>query len=124
MTGATSLAYDGGALGHAAGRSSGQAAPLLPDDDESLVHAAVDTSSARSASDAATANANASNNTGHLTFTNNRLSTSNPNPGLGGPANVVSGNVSISGATLPAEAQAVASAAGLESGYADLKTSP
>ena len=57
MTGATSLAYDGGALGHAAGRSSGQAAPLLPDDDESLVHAAVDTSSARSASDAATANA-------------------------------------------------------------------
>ncbi len=71
-----------------------------------------------------TANANASNNTGHLTFTNNWLSTSNPNPGLGGPANVVSGNVSISGATLPAEAQAVASAAGLESGYADLKTSP
>ncbi|HVT09648.1 MAG TPA: hypothetical protein VHO67_19440, partial [Polyangia bacterium] len=69
-----------------------------------------------------TANANASNNTGHLTFTNNWGSSANP--GLGGPANTVSGNVAISGDNFPADAQAVVSAAGLEAAYADLKTNP
>ena len=75
----------------------------------------------------ATANANASNNTGHITFTNNWVSSSNPNPGLGGPGNTVSGNVSISGSQIsgfPADAQTVANAAGLEAAYADLKTNP
>ena len=75
----------------------------------------------------ATANANASNNTGHLTFTNNWVSSSNPNPSLGGPDNTVSGNISISGSQIsgfPADAQTVANAAGLEPAYADLKTDP
>jgi hypothetical protein len=75
----------------------------------------------------ATANANASNNTGHITFTNNWVSSSSPNPGLGGPSNTVSGNISISGSQIsgfPADAQTVANAAGLEATYADLKTNP
>ena len=75
----------------------------------------------------ATANANASNNTGHITFTNNWVSSSSPNPGLGGPANTVSGNISISGSQIsgfPTDAQTVANAAGLEATYADLKTNP
>ena len=75
----------------------------------------------------ATANANSSNNTGHNTFTNNWVSSSSPNPGLGGPGNTVSGNISISGSQIsgfPADAQTVANAAGLESAYADLKTTP
>ncbi len=69
-----------------------------------------------------TANANASNNTGHITFTQNWGSSASP--GLGGPANTVSGNVQISGDTFPADAQTVVNAAGLESAYADLKNNP
>ena len=69
-----------------------------------------------------TANANASNNTGHLTFTNNWGSSANP--GAGGPGNVIMGNVAISGDTFPADAQAVVTAAGLEAAYADLKMNP
>jgi hypothetical protein len=75
----------------------------------------------------ATANANANNNTGHITFTNNWVSSSSPNPGLGGSGNTVSGNISISGSQIsgfPADAQTVANAAGLETAYADLKTNP
>jgi hypothetical protein len=75
----------------------------------------------------ATANANANNNTGHITFTNNWVSSSSPNPSLGGTGNTVSGNITISGTQIsgfPAEAQTVANAAGLEAAYADLKTSP
>jgi hypothetical protein len=75
----------------------------------------------------ATANANASNNTGHNTFTNNWVSSSNPNPSLGGPGNTVSGNISITGTQIsgfPTDAQAVANAAGLEAAYADLKSNP
>jgi hypothetical protein len=75
----------------------------------------------------ATANANASNNTGHNTFTNNWVSASSPNPALGGPGNNVSGNISITGSQIsgfPADAQTVANAAGLEPAYADLKTNP
>ncbi|HLK89692.1 MAG TPA: right-handed parallel beta-helix repeat-containing protein [Polyangia bacterium] len=69
-----------------------------------------------------TANANASNNTGHITFTNNWGSSASP--GLNGPGNTVSGNVQINGDTFPADAQAVVNAAGLEAAYADLKTNP
>jgi hypothetical protein len=69
-----------------------------------------------------TANANASNNTGHITFTNNWGSSASP--GLGGPSNVVTGNVAISGDTFPADAQTIVNAAGLESAYADLKANP
>jgi hypothetical protein len=69
-----------------------------------------------------TANANASNNTGHITFTDNWGSSASP--GLGGPANVVSGNVAISGDTFPAAAQTIVNAAGLEPAYADLKSNP
>jgi hypothetical protein len=69
-----------------------------------------------------TANANASNNTGHLTFTNNWGTSANP--GLNGPGNTVMGNIAISGDTFPADAQAVVSAAGLEAAYADLKMNP
>jgi len=69
-----------------------------------------------------TANANAANNTGHLTFTNNWGSSASP--GLNGPANVVMGNVAISGDNFPADAQAIVSAAGLEAAYADLKNAP
>jgi len=75
----------------------------------------------------ATANANANNNTGHITFTNNWVSASNPNPGLNGSGNTVSGNISINGSQIsgfPADAQTVANAAGLEAAYADLKTGP
>ena len=74
-----------------------------------------------------TANANGSNNTGHLTFTNNWVSANPPNIGLGGPANTVTGNISISGTQVsgfPADAQTIAKAAGLESAYADLKIAP
>jgi hypothetical protein len=66
------------------------------------------------------ANANANNNTGDLTVTNNWVS------GGGnwvGKNNTVSGNVTVGG-TLPADAQAVVDAAGLEADYADLKTTP
>ena len=69
-----------------------------------------------------TANANASNNTGHITFTNNWGSSASP--GLGGPSNTVSGNIQINGDTFPADAQTIVNAAGLEAAYADLKTNP
>jgi hypothetical protein len=69
-----------------------------------------------------TANANASNNTGHITFTNNWGSSASP--GLGGPNNTVSGNIAISGDTFPADAQTIVSAAGLEPAYAGLKSTP
>ena len=66
-----------------------------------------------------TANANATNNTGHLTFTNNWGASASP--GLGGPANVVMGNVAISGDNFPPDAQAIVKAAGLEAAFTDLK---
>ncbi len=69
-----------------------------------------------------TANANASNNTGHITFTNNWGSSASP--GLGGPSNTVSGNIQINGDTFPSDAQTIVNAAGLEAAYADLKTTP
>ena len=69
-----------------------------------------------------TANANASNNTGHITFTNNWGSSASP--GLNGPSNTVSGNIQINGDTFPADAQTIVNAAGLEAAYADLKTNP
>jgi hypothetical protein len=69
-----------------------------------------------------TANANASNNTGHITFTNNWGSSASP--GLNGPSNTVSGNIQITGDTFPADAQTIVNAAGLEAAYADLKTAP
>jgi hypothetical protein len=69
-----------------------------------------------------TANSNASNNTGHITFTNNWGSSASP--GLNGPGNTVSGNIQISGDTFPADAQTIVTAAGLEAAYADLKTNP
>ena len=69
-----------------------------------------------------TANANASNNTGHITFTNNWGSSASP--GLNGPGNTVSGNIQINGDTFPADAQTIVNAAGLEAAYADLKTNP
>jgi hypothetical protein len=69
-----------------------------------------------------TANANASNNTGHITFTNNWGSSASP--GVNGPGNTVSGNIAISGDTFPADAQTIVSAAGLEPAYAGLKTNP
>ena len=67
-----------------------------------------------------TANANATNKTGDLTVTNNWVSGGNS---FRGSNNTITGNVTISG-TLPADAQAVVNLAGLESAYADLKTSP
>jgi hypothetical protein len=69
-----------------------------------------------------TANSNAANNTGHLTFTNNWGSSASP--GLNGPGNVVMGNIAINGDNFPADAQAIVSAAGLEAAYADLKMNP
>ncbi|HVZ89260.1 MAG TPA: right-handed parallel beta-helix repeat-containing protein [Polyangia bacterium] len=69
-----------------------------------------------------TANANAANNTGHITFTNNWGSSASP--GLNGPGNTVSGNIQISGDNFPADAQTIVTAAGLESAYANLKTNP
>ena len=69
-----------------------------------------------------TANANASNNTGHITFTNNWGSSASP--GLNGPSNTVSGNIQINGDTFPADAQTIVNAAGLEAAYANLKTNP
>jgi hypothetical protein len=71
-----------------------------------------------------TANWNSSNNTGHLTFTNNWVGTTNANPSLNGPGNVVMGNVSFGGMSFPADAQTVVNAAGLEPAYADLKMNP
>jgi hypothetical protein len=71
-----------------------------------------------------TANWNSSNNTGHLTYTNNWVGTSNANPSLNGPGNVVMGNVSFSGMTFPADAQTIVDEAGLEAAYADLKMNP
>jgi hypothetical protein len=67
-----------------------------------------------------TANANATNKTGDLTVTNNWISGGNS---FRGSNNTITGNVTISG-TLPADAQAVVNAAGLEAAYADLKTTP
>ena len=70
------------------------------------------------------ANANASNNTGHLTWTNNWVS---GNPSIQGPSEVNTGNVAISGSQVsgfPTNAQTVANAAGLEAAYADLKSTP
>jgi hypothetical protein len=69
-----------------------------------------------------TANANASNNTGHITFTNNWGSSASP--GLNGPSNTVSGNIQINGDTFPSDAQTIVNAAGLEAAYADLKNNP
>jgi hypothetical protein len=69
-----------------------------------------------------TANANASNNTGHITFTNNWGASASP--GLNGPGNTVSGNIAITGDTFPSAAQTIVNAAGLEAAYADLKTNP
>jgi hypothetical protein len=69
-----------------------------------------------------TANANASNNTGHITFTNNWGASASP--GLNGPGNTVSGNIQINGDSFPTDAQAIVNAAGLESAYADLKNNP
>jgi hypothetical protein len=69
-----------------------------------------------------TANANAANNTGHITFTNNWGASASP--GLNGPGNTVLGNIQISGDTFPADAQVIVSAAGLEAAYADLKANP
>jgi hypothetical protein len=71
-----------------------------------------------------TANWNSSNNTGHLTYTNNWVGATNANPSLNGPGNVVMGNVNFSGMTFPAGAQTIVNAAGLESAYADLKMNP
>ncbi|HEY8926769.1 MAG TPA: right-handed parallel beta-helix repeat-containing protein, partial [Polyangia bacterium] len=68
----------------------------------------------------ATANANATNHTGDLMFTNNWVSGSQ---GIRGSNNTITGNVTISGA-LPADAMTVVNAAGLEPAYADLKTAP
>jgi hypothetical protein len=69
-----------------------------------------------------TANWNAANNTGHITFTNNWGSSASP--GLNGPGNTVSGNIQITGDTFPADAQTIVSAAGLEAAYAALKNNP
>ena len=69
-----------------------------------------------------TANANAANDTGHLTFTDNWGSSASP--GLGGPGNTVSGNVAISGDNFPSDAQAVVKSAGLEPAYVALKANP
>ena len=69
-----------------------------------------------------TANWNASNNTGHITFTNNWGPSASPS--LSGPGNTVSGNVAISGDNFPADAQTVENAAGLETAYANLKNNP
>jgi hypothetical protein len=70
------------------------------------------------------ANANAANDTGHLTWTNNWVSGS---PSIQGPSEVNTGNVTISGSQIsgfPANAQTVANAAGLEAAYAGLKSNP
>ena len=69
-----------------------------------------------------TANANASNNTGHITFTNNWGRSASP--GLNGPGNTVSGNIQINGDTFPTDAQTIVNAAGLEAAYANLKANP
>jgi hypothetical protein len=74
-----------------------------------------------------TANANAANNTGHITFTNNWGSSADP--GLGGQANVVTGNLVIGtggtattkGTGFPSDAQIIVSASGLEPAYAGLR---
>ena len=71
------------------------------------------------------ANWNASNNTGNLTWTNNWVSGSASIPG--GPNEVNTGNVTISGSQIsgfPAAAQTIANAAGLEAAYASLKNNP
>jgi hypothetical protein len=73
-----------------------------------------------------TANANSSNNTGHITFTNNWGSSANP--GLNGPANTVSGNMILSGGgtattkgtNFPSAAETIVNASGLEATYAGL----
>jgi hypothetical protein len=67
------------------------------------------------------------NNTGHLTYTDNWVSSDDPNPELLGADNTISGNIPISGSQIsdfPADAQTVANAAGLEPDWADLKTNP
>ncbi len=69
-----------------------------------------------------TANANAANNTGHITFTDNWGASASP--GLGGSANTVSGNIQINGDSFPADAQKVVDASGLDPAYTDLKNTP
>lgn len=69
-----------------------------------------------------TQNANGMNNTGDLTVTNNWLS-GNSNIANGSRNDVVTGNTTLNGGALPADAQAIANAAGLEAAYADLKRS-
>jgi hypothetical protein len=66
-----------------------------------------------------TQNASGPNNTGDLTVTNNWLSGS-ANISNGSRNDVVTGNITIAGSTLPADAQTIASAAGLEPAFADL----
>ena len=74
-----------------------------------------------------TANSNASNNTGHITFTDNWGPSASP--GVNGPDNVVAGNIAVSGGgsgtmkgmSFPAAAQTIVNAAGLEPAYAGLK---
>ena len=74
-----------------------------------------------------TANANATNNTGHITFTNNWGASASP--GLGGTANVVTGNIAIGtggsatmkGTGFPSAAQTIVNASGLEPAYAGLQ---
>lgn len=66
------------------------------------------------------ANANPSNKTGDLTVTGNWVS---GGTNWNGMNNMVTGNINLTGA-LPAEALAIADAAGLEPAYADLKMAP
>ena len=70
-----------------------------------------------------TVNASADRPTGDLTVTGNWVS-GNAMPGIGGTNNKVSGNIAVTGNTLPADGDAIAKAAGLEAAYADLKTNP
>ncbi|HEX7478518.1 MAG TPA: right-handed parallel beta-helix repeat-containing protein [Polyangiales bacterium] len=61
------------------------------------------------------------NYTGDLTVTKNWLS-GGSNIANGDRNDVVTGNITLNDGTLPADAQAIANAAGLEAAYADLKT--
>ena len=74
----------------------------------------------------ATANANSSNNTGHITFTNNWVEQRSPVPASADPGNTGLGQHQHQrmNTGFPADAQTVVNAAGLESAYADLKTTP
>lgn len=68
-----------------------------------------------------TQNVNGAHNTGDLTVTNNWLSGS-ANITNGARNDVVTGNINLTGATLPSDARAIADAAGLEAAFSDLKT--